>query len=300
MQYLSKKTTLLVSFLGSIVCSFIGFFVLLAGAFYRIFYRTAGSFLFWITALLASSVLISFKIELALIVFAMWLVVGLYSEVEIRGKATFAVASGVVLIASTIIGAALWFVLREQNLNFSLASQKVFEFLVNQQNQKLPENFPLEKIGAIVPSVIVIFLGMILGFGLMLERRISRLLNVKFDSVASQIKLQNISVSDYLIWPLIVSFAVSFAPVGEDIQSVGLNVFIVISFMYWFQGLAVAEFVFKSFRLGPFSRILFYILIVLQMPFVLSAIGIIDFWFNFRKRLKKTKVRTTTQNGENL
>lgn len=230
----------------------------------------------------------------------MWATVGFYSEVERRGKASFGAAIGVVLLCAFSASLGLWFILQYQNLDFSSATAKVFDFLVTQQNQKLPEGFPVEKIGTVIPGIITIFLGMILGFGLMIEKKIARLLNLKFDLIASHLKLHSLVIPDFLIWPLILSFAASFAPIGEVANVVGLNIFIVTAFVYWFQGLAVVEFLFKNFQIGPFMRIIFYALIVLQIPFILSAIGILDFWLNFRKKLKKTKIRTTTQNGENL
>jgi hypothetical protein len=67
-----------------------------------------------------------------------------------------------------------------------------------------------------------------------------------------------------------------------------LNILIVLAAVYFFQGLAVASFFFRS-RLSPLMRMAGYLIffIFLQVGLVvLMAAGIADFWFDFRK-LKK-------------
>ncbi len=67
-----------------------------------------------------------------------------------------------------------------------------------------------------------------------------------------------------------------------------LNVLIVLAAVYFFQGLAVASFFFRS-RLSPLMRMAGYLIffIFIQVGLVLlMAVGLSDFWFDFRK-LKK-------------
>lgn len=272
----------------------------MAGAFYRILFRNFGSSVFWLFSTLAFAIASFISLEFSIIVAGMLLTVGLYTELENRGKGAFVTATLSVIFISSLVAVSLWQILALQGLNFSSGIEAVVNFLLAQQGQKIPEGFSSEKIGPLVPSILVVFNGLILGFGLMLDRSVARLFNLKFLNVASQIRLQNIATPEFLIWPLILGFALSFSPVEQNITNIGLNVFIVSAFCFWFQGLAVIEFLIKAFNVGPFMKILFYFLVVLQMPFILSGIGIIDYWLDIRKRFKRSKIKTTTQNEEKL
>ena len=66
-----------------------------------------------------------------------------------------------------------------------------------------------------------------------------------------------------------------------------LNFVIVSVVAFFFQGLAVTEFLTKAFRFGPFSKMVLYILIVLQLAPAVVLIGLVDYWVDFRKRLRK-------------
>ena len=85
------------------------------------------------------------------------------------------------------------------------------------------------------------------------------------------------------------------------ISVVALNVFNVVMGIYFFQGLAVLEVGFLTFRIGNFTRFLVYFIIVGQLFFLLSAVGIIDYWADFRKRMGNMRSRQGSQkNGEHI
>jgi uncharacterized protein YybS (DUF2232 family) len=71
--------------------------------------------------------------------------------------------------------------------------------------------------------------------------------------------------------------------------------------IYLFQGLAVLEVSFLAFRIGTFWKVLIYVLVVGQLFFLLSAVGVIDYWVDFRQRLTKWKRPEIRQNnGDNV
>jgi len=89
---------------------------------------------------------------------------------------------------------------------------------------------------------------------------------------------------DYIIWMFLASGGFLFLPHG-GFNFIGLNVFIVVCFIYFLQGLAIISFVFQNKSVPPFFRFLIYFLIAVQQFFMIPVIviGLFDIWFNFRK-----------------
>jgi uncharacterized protein YybS (DUF2232 family) len=94
---------------------------------------------------------------------------------------------------------------------------------------------------------------------------------------------------ELLIWPLIAAgFAVAFA--AGAVQTVALNVLIVILPVYFLQGLAVVEHFLSRKGLSPLLRALSFLLLLLvnPLPVVVTGVGVFDLWADFRKpRLSK-------------
>jgi hypothetical protein len=73
---------------------------------------------------------------------------------------------------------------------------------------------------------------------------------------------------------------------SDDLLILGSNVFNVALILYFFQGLAVTEVFLLAMRAGLFFRLFTYFILIGQLFFVVSAIGVIDFWVDFRRRFK--------------
>lgn len=95
---------------------------------------------------------------------------------------------------------------------------------------------------------------------------------------------------ELLIWGLIAAgFAGMFG--AGVLQNVAINVLIVILPVYFLQGLAVVEHFLKSKGLSPLSRGIGYVFLLLinPLPMVVTGVGVLDLWANFRKpRIKNT------------
>jgi uncharacterized protein YybS (DUF2232 family) len=93
---------------------------------------------------------------------------------------------------------------------------------------------------------------------------------------------------DYMIWIFIASGLLYFIP-QNDIKFIGLNVFLVVCFIYLLQGLAIVSFLFQSKNVPAFLRFLFYFLIAVQQLLMIPivAIGLFDIWVDFRKLIQK-------------
>lgn len=91
---------------------------------------------------------------------------------------------------------------------------------------------------------------------------------------------------DAMIWFLIASVSLSFVHHGrEDLRLIGLNILNVVSVCYFFQGLAVAASYLKKLKVNQPWQGLILVFVSIQFM-VVSAIGVVDYWIDFRKRLK--------------
>lgn len=90
---------------------------------------------------------------------------------------------------------------------------------------------------------------------------------------------------ELLIWVLI---AAGFASVlGVDVvQSIALNLLIVLLPIYFLQGLAVTEHFFTRKGMAPLWRGLIYLLLLVMnpLPVIVTGIGVFDLWIDFRKK----------------
>ena len=82
---------------------------------------------------------------------------------------------------------------------------------------------------------------------------------------------------------------------------VSMNFFNLMMGLYFFQGLAVLEVLFLVFKSGSLMRFFVYFFIVGKLFFLLSAVGVIDYRVDFRRRLKQRKApRGSHNHGEQL
>lgn len=281
------------------------FFIL--GAPQRVLRNVYGPWKYWITGLLVTSLLLinPYTLIQAYLFFAVWLAVGLYQEFEERGRGNFWIAVLSVAFGSLValLGPYLW----AKASGFDLPSvmrqsldQALGEFLKG----KKPGDLGIDTQGIInqLPSMVIGTVMMALAFGLMLDRKFASFVGLRFQKVASQMRLLEFKVPDVLIWVTMISFLFSFlkgTPPGA--QVLALNVFNVLMGIYFFQGLAVLEVSFLAFRIGPITKVLIYVFVVGQLFFLLSAVGVIDYWVDFRQRLKRWKMPERSQNhGDNV
>lgn len=94
---------------------------------------------------------------------------------------------------------------------------------------------------------------------------------------------------DRYVWLVIISGLLVLLPLGH-VKIVGLNMLIIMLFLYLLQGLAVINFFFNAKRIPAFVRIIGYFLIFAQQFVLLLVVGLglIDVWVDFRK-LQKAK-----------
>lgn len=86
------------------------------------------------------------------------------------------------------------------------------------------------------------------------------------------------------IWVLIASMLFAFGNFGlPQAKLWALNIFNIALMAYFFQGLAVVTKYFQAFNVGKFWRVFWYVLIALQLFVLVSVLGVVDYWVDFRK-----------------
>lgn len=226
---------------------------------------------------------------LSVLVCSIWMTLGAYTEFEERGfgwklSGFFGVAFG---SFTSFVG--FWAVLKRNEITtWERMVQLSKEFL-----DKLLEVSPGIKVDAEffaqqVPSVFIVILILSLGIGLIYERRIFSWFKMPWERVATHIKLIEFRVPDFFIWIALTAFLVSILELDSKVVvALGLNIVNIAVVLYFFQGLAVMEVFLDTIRAGLFGRIFAYIILVGQLFFILSLVGLIDYWVDFRSRMKK-------------
>ncbi len=92
-----------------------------------------------------------------------------------------------------------------------------------------------------------------------------------------------------LIWCFILSGFFLFLPGWEDLKTLALNLFLVITVFYFFQGLSIVAYYFHYKNIPFFLRSLAYVLIVFEQIFKIFVVGLglFDLWGDFRRLKKK-------------
>ena len=100
--------------------------------------------------------------------------------------------------------------------------------------------------------------------------------------------LVNFTVPAAVVWVSIFAILGAFgklAPVW--LERVSLNIVNICVLFFFFQGLAITVQFLRVMKVSRIWRVFFLIFLSLQLFFVLSFIGFVDFWMNFRERLRR-------------
>lgn len=272
----------LTSVVVSVLFSFLG------APFLRALSVTAKPKVFWTAGILLSALLLGLGLTLASVyIGATWMTLGLYNEFEKRGVDWR--KAGLASLVAGIVFATLFYGVTAKYLDQQLMWSELLTPLQQTMNKTFPENpMDVTTLKVYVPGIFSAMLLSSLALGFMLENKVTRLFNIRQTRVASGLRWLEFRLPDLFIWTSLFAAFFSLVPVGIDsLEKISLNIVIVSVVAFFFQGLAVTEFLTRTFRFGPFSKMVLYILIVLQLAPAVVLIGLTDYWVDFRKRLRK-------------
>jgi hypothetical protein len=272
----------------------------------RVLRNVYGSSRYWISGLAICGGLILLVPEamlFSLLLMSLWANIGLYQEFEERGQGHFWTAALSVTVGTMILvlGSQAW----AHSLGVNMLEVLLSSFTeLMKQRGAADTTVTADNFLTLMISTVVLIEMTSLAFALMLDVKAAKLVNLRFEKIASQMRLHEFRVPDIFIWIAMISFLLTIPGLGlvtGFAQAISLIVFLTVMGFYFFQGLAVMEVSFLVFRVGSLMRLLIYFIIVGQLFFLLSGVGFIDYWVNFRQRMRNWKLSTgSSKNGENI
>lgn len=254
--------------------------------------RAFGRAWFWLPLLAVAAGFFATKaVAAGVCVAVVAVLVGVFVEIEEHGLSLFNSAAVGVLASVGVTGIGIG--------AYSLHSKSAVQALAKSWADRAMEQFAamnegvpvaIEDLVQQLPSVALIALFMTLWLGLLWERPLRQMFRLAPLDEAANDKLVSFRVPDMGVWILIASIAGAFIKHGiSALEVASLNVFNVMVAIYFFQGLAVVAQAFRQMKLGPGWRALWYVLLVVYLNFIVSLLGLVDFWFDFRDRMARQK-----------
>lgn len=259
----------------------------------RVLRKAYGPWAFWLLGLLVTGAAWLLNAQpLALFMGSVWMTLGAYNEMEQKGLGWWLSGILSVLLGTGAAGASIYGAFKVNGINTYAEVQKLVEQFTDQVQKMNPAvKLDASVIMQQVPSAIAIILILALGVGLIFERRVFSWLNLPREKIASQLKLLEYRVPDYFIWVAMTAFLLTMVSFGgKAIGILAVNIVNVALVLYFFQGLAVLEVLLSSMRAGTFTRILMYIILIGQLVLILSIVGLVDYWLDFRGRIRRMKI----------
>jgi len=300
----SKKKQIGLTALAAVVSVLFSF---LGAPLLRVIRSAGGATFYWTSGAMISLALLLLGLgPFAFLLFGIWVCIGVYGELEDRGKAGFMAAFWSVFLGTVVCVAGPWILLRATGINLNeILHEKLAEVLKQTSGTESLSTWlsgvPVDADFLInqLPSMMVILILCALAFALIRDRRVAFMTGLRFERAAAGIRLLEFRMPDSMIWVAMFSFLLSFLKLGIPwVNIVALNIFNVMVAAYFFQGLAVMETAFAIYRVGFFIRLFVYIFVVGQLFFLLSLVGLVDYWVDFRKRMRGMSQPGSDRNNE--
>ncbi len=294
-----KKNTkaakfLLLSLLSAVISAL---FQCFGAPFVRVTRIVYGAKAFWIAGVVYAALLSFVSPLFGCMVAGIWMSVGFYTEFEFRGRTSFTYA-----LLSTVMSLTLSLILPVVIMNsmggsvleaMDITKQSLIDTIKTTMNGNTsfylgPISIDLQNIVYLLPSLIFVVYAYSIAFALIFGQRTAVMMNEKVTKIASGLRLLDFKLPDYMIWVAMISFLLSFYTLkNQFITYTALNIFNISLSIYLLQGIAILEVLLLVFRAGFFLRMFVYVFIVGQLFFLFGFVGIVDYWVDFRRRLKK-------------
>ncbi|MCB9027368.1 MAG: DUF2232 domain-containing protein [Bdellovibrionaceae bacterium] len=259
-------------------------------------YRSMGRLYYWLFWLAVAGALFSLGFPaMAIGMSTLTLLVGIFNEVRRHGYTNLTAGFISVSFSSTLsfVGAffwAKWNQIKWYPFFEKYISENVLKYLPQTEGGSF--NFDVKQIIVQIPSAVVIVFILSLFLTIIFEKKLLTWLK---SPVLYKETLQAFRLPDSSIWIFISSLLMAF--IKSDalwVNAVGLNLLNIISLMYFFQGLAVISFYLRMTKATPFWSSLIYILAILQLFIAVVFLGVMDYWFDFRRKMIKKAAEIKT------
>lgn len=275
--------------LAAVTAAVLLMFSFLGAPFVRVLAATVRSLVFWCVGVFIVATLFVFNLSIASVyVGAVWMTLGFYSELEKRGTSwkktgllallaglLFTVISVFAITKSSVAGADLvknFMLPLQEAMKQVMTAEEFLKFDITQ--------YQLGIFSALLVSAIA--------FSFIFESRIFSLFNLRREKISSSMRWIEFRVPDLFIWFALFGFLFSLVDFKiPHLKIAAINFSIFSTVVFFFQGISVVEFMTRIYRIGLFSKIAVYILILGWLGPAVSAVGLLDYWVNFRKMVRK-------------
>lgn len=261
-------------------------FNIMSAPFIRVLAATKSK-VFWLVGIVFIPALFFLQMNLvAIYAGAIWMTLGLYSELEKKGI-SWKKSSALSVFAGALFGVLSYLALARWSHDPTLANE-ITEPLTTSLKQVLPdENFETKAVIIYMPGLLAAALISALAVSLAFEAPIFHAFKLKREKLASGLRWLEFRLPDLFIWTSLFSFLFSIVETTKYLQIVAINFSVAAIVAFFFQGLSVFEFATRMYQVGRLSKLLLYALIIFwALPFV-AIIGIADYWVDFRRRMRK-------------
>jgi len=171
------------------------------------------------------------------------------------------------------------FALYRDSGRFPAGDLEEIKAFITQLREQVARLFPALLLTSIISTV---WLNIVAGQWLLKKRESSR---------TNREDLKNWRLPELLVWPVIMTGIALLVP-DEKLNTLGLNVGLVLLVLYLSQGLAIVSSLMQKWSLPLAVRVITYSLLFLQIYGIgfVALLGLTDVWVDFRKqRLEKDK-----------
>ena len=287
-----KKLSLLVIY--SLITALVTVFF--SGPFLRALRKAYGPVVYWslFIALAVASAMTKTYLVLCFLG-ALWLTLGLSVEFE-KAKMSFSIN----LLISSIVGALFsmggyMYVLAEEGINNFERFKVYFKEAVESFLRAKPEvEVDWEMLIYQIPSMVMLFFLVSIVIGYLFERRVYFWLKLPKQNAFYKINFLDYKVSEPTVWVSLFALLIGVLDLKnlnlENLkiwQAVSSNLINILVIVFFFQGMAIMESFLRKIKAGIFFRAFTYFIFIGQLFLVLSLLGFIDFWIDFRARIDK-------------
>lgn len=153
------------------------------------------------------------------------------------------------------------------------------------ESRRMSMTGAMDDLGRVLLGILPAFIGAALLFVAWLNLLLAKLaLRRNLPEYPVLFSLNTWKAPDILVWGLIGSALLLMVPL-EGLNIAGANGMIFFTVIYFFQGIAVISFIFEKKKTPAALKFLLYGMILMQQILVpvVSLLGFIDIWLNFRK-----------------
>jgi hypothetical protein len=212
--------------------------------------------------------------------------IGIFADLEERGHSLMASGFSAVITTVLIGGGCAAYALVKSGVSWQDTVQaKIESYTASAPALLEAYHIETKDLVAQMPSVAVAVLILGLFVALVSQPRLKVL------GAAPKVpvhRLTRFAVPDFFVWMVIASIAGSYVKFGPTwVNPTFVNLMNVCAVVLFLQGLAVVISFFGFFRLGWLWQALILMALISQLFMLVSLLGLMDYWFDFRARLAK-------------